>query len=60
MFIKKTMKVKENLETVKKVLGDGLKDTTLYYCYQLELEKALTVMVEKLEEAGIADDTVIL
>ena len=50
----------QNLDTVKKVLGDGLKDTTLYYyCYQLELEKALTVMVEKLEEAGIADDTVI-
>ncbi|MFR5691570.1 MAG: LTA synthase family protein [Lachnospiraceae bacterium] len=60
VYKKDNAKVKENLDTVKKVLGDGLKDTTLYYyCYQLELEKALTVMVEKLEEAGIADDTVI-
>lgn len=48
------------LEQVQKVVGDQYKDTTLYYlCYQMELENALTTMIEKLEEAGIADDTVI-
>ena len=54
------VKTKENIEQVKKVLGDKYEETTLnYFCYQLELEKALKIMVEKLEEAGIADDTVI-
>lgn len=54
------VKTKENMEQVKKVLGDKYEETTLnYFCYQLELEKALKIMVEKLEEAGIADDTVI-
>lgn len=54
------VKTKENIEQVKKVLGDRYEETTLnYFCYQLELEKALTIMVEKLEQAGIADDTVI-
>ena len=48
------------LEHVKSVLGDRYEDTTLYYfCYQMELENALTLMIQKLEEAGIADDTVI-
>ncbi|MCD7738049.1 MAG: sulfatase-like hydrolase/transferase, partial [Lachnospiraceae bacterium] len=37
------------------------KDTTLYYfCYQMELERALTTLVETLEEKGIADDMVIV
>lgn len=54
------VKTKENMEQVKKVLGDKYEETTLnYFCYQLELEKALKIMVEKLEKAGIADDTVI-
>lgn len=54
------VKTKENIEQVKKVLGDKYEETTLnYFCYQLELEKALKIMVEKLEGAGIADDTVI-
>ncbi len=55
-------KVTENLDHVKEVLGeDTYKDTTLYYfCYQMELEKALTTMIDMLEEAGIADDTVIV
>ena len=51
---------KENIDYVRSVLGDQYKDTTLYYfCYQMELEQALTSMIAKLEEAGIADDTVI-
>ncbi len=38
----------------------NLKETTKYYiCYQMAFEKALTIMVERLEKAGIADDTVI-
>lgn len=48
------------LEQVKSVVGDKYKDTTTYYlCYQMELENALTTMIQKLEDAGIADDTVI-
>lgn len=54
------VKTKENIEQVKKVLGDKYEETTLnYFCYQLELEKALKIMIDKLEKAGIADDTVI-
>lgn len=35
-------------------------DTTKYYiCYQMELEAALKVMIDMLDEAGITDDTVI-
>ncbi len=51
----------QNIDRVRDVLGDEYEDTTLYYfCYQLELEDALTTMVDMLEEAGIADDTVIV
>ena len=54
------VKSKEYIKRVKEVLGDQYKDTTLYYyCYQMELEEALTILVDKLEKAGIADDTVI-
>lgn len=50
----------ENLEYVRSILGNRYKDTTTYYfCYQMELEYALQTMIEKLEAAGIADDTVI-
>ncbi|MCD7748790.1 MAG: LTA synthase family protein [Oscillospiraceae bacterium] len=48
------------IDRVREVLGDTYKDTTLYYyCYHMVLEDALTSMIEILEEAGIADDTVI-
>ncbi len=49
------------MKRVKEVLGDKeYKKTTLnYICYQMCLEDALKTMVDKLEEAGIADDTVI-
>lgn len=48
------------LEQVKSIVGDKYKDTTTYYlCYQMELENALTTMIQKLEDAGIANDTVI-
>lgn len=53
-------KTKKYMKKVKSVLKNQYKETTLnYYCYQMELEEALTVMIEKLEKAGIADDTVI-
>lgn len=53
-------KVKENLPRVTEVFGNKYKDKTNYYlCYQMELDKALRILVEKLEAAGIADDTVI-
>lgn len=52
--------VTKYLSRVQSVLGSRYKETTLYYyCYQMELENALTTMIEKLEAAGIADDTVI-
>lgn len=53
-------RVTRNWDTVTSVIGEDHEDKTLYYyCYQYELEKAVKVMVEKLEKAGIADDTVI-
>lgn len=53
-------KVKQNLSKVTATHKNRYKDKTNYYfCYQLELENALTQLVQKLEEAGIADDTVI-
>lgn len=53
--------VAEHLDAILNRYGSRFKDTTNYYmCYQLELEDALTTMVEKLENAGIADDTVIV
>lgn len=53
-------RVKEHYDEVNAVVGDKYKEKTKYYlCYQMELEDALTTMVQKLEDAGIADDTVI-
>lgn len=50
----------ENESYVRSIVGDRYKDTTVYYlCYQMELEQAMTSLIEKLEAAGIADDTVI-
>lgn len=54
------IKVTENLDKVNEIYGSKYKDKTKYYiCYQMELDKALNILVQKLEEAGIADDTVI-
>ena len=54
-------KVEKYLSRVQNALGSRYKKTTLnYFCYQMELETALTTMIEKLEEKGIADDTVIV
>lgn len=59
-YKKDDYRVKDNLDDVLNVVGDRYKDTTDYYlAYQLELEHALTTMIQKLEDAGIADDTVI-
>lgn len=53
-------KTSKNIEYVRSIVGSDYKDKTLYYlCYQMELEYALTSMIEQLETAGIADDTVI-
>lgn len=54
------IKVEENLQRVVDVYGNKYMDKTNYYlCYQMELDKALGILVQKLEDAGIADDTVI-
>ncbi len=59
-YVSSDAKTKKYMKKVKEVLGDQYKETTLnYFCYQMELEEALMLMVEKLEKAGIADDTVI-
>lgn len=53
-------KVSEHLEDVKRIVGDRYEDKTLYYLsYQMELEESLTILIDALEEKGIADDTVI-
>lgn len=60
VYTSESVYTQENLEYVKSIVGDKYKDTTVYYlCYQMELEHALTTMIHKLEEANIADDTVI-
>lgn len=54
------IKVTENMDKVNGVYGSKYKDKTKYYiCYQIEIDKALAILVQKLEDAGIADDTVI-
>lgn len=53
-------KVGEYLDRVNSVVGSNFMDVTKYYiCYQMQFEEALKTMIEKLEKAGIADDTVI-
>ena len=53
--------VKKYYDRVDAVLGDEYAKKTKYYiCYQMELEAAMTLLVQRLEEAGIADDTVIV
>jgi len=49
------------LERVQEVFGDTYSQTVqAYLAYQLHLEDALTELVQMLEDAGIADDTVIV
>ena len=53
--------VENHYERVNAIVGDKYKEITKYYlCYQMELEDSLTLLVNSLEEAGIADDTVIM
>ena len=53
--------VSKYYDRVDKVYPDKYAEKTKYYiCYQLELEEALRILVEDLEKAGIADDTVIV
>lgn len=60
-YIETSRYVEKYYDQVKAYYGDKYLDTTLYYlCYQQELENALTQMVKRLEDAGIADDTVIV
>ena len=60
-YTKDHVKTKRNIEYVKSIVGDKYKEKTLYYiCYNMELEKALGTMITKLEEKGIANDTVIV
>lgn len=60
IYQKESLFTANYLEKVQSVIGTGLKDvTTYYYCYQMEFENAMTVLIEELEARGIADDTVI-
>ena len=53
-------KTDNNLEAVEKVLGNDVTDTVkYYYCFQMELERALTTLIKDLEENGMMDDTII-
>ena len=48
-------------DRVNAAVGDRYEEKTKYYiCYQMELEESMKYLVEKLEAAGIADDTVIV
>lgn len=46
-------------DQVSPFFPDKMATTKYYICYQMELEAALTTMIEMLDEAGITDDTVI-
>ncbi len=53
-------KVDETWDRVDAYYGDSYSETVkAYIAYQLHVEDALTELIEDLEEAGIADDTVI-
>lgn len=50
----------EHWDHVTSIIGTGYSaTTTAYYCYQYSFELALQNLVQKLEDAGIMDDTVI-
>lgn len=52
-------KVDEYYDLVNSYYPDLYETTKYFICYQMELEEALAIMIDKLEKAGIADDTVI-
>ncbi len=59
-YIRDKYVVQKYYDRVKAAYGDQYKEKTLcYICCQMELEAALTNLINRLEEAGIADDTVI-
>ena len=59
-YIKNSPYVDLYYDQVDQCVGDSYQEKTKYYiCYQMELEYALTEMVNRLEEKGIADNTVI-
>ena len=60
-YEKNSLYVRKYYDTVNAAVGDDYYEKTKYYiCYQMELESALKALVDGLEEAGIADDTVIV
>ncbi len=59
-YVRKNPLVSKYYDRVNEAVGDEYAEKTKYYiCYQMELEEAMKLLVERLEEAGIADDTVI-
>ncbi len=53
--------VKKHYDRVNAAVGDKYQETTKHYiCYQMELEESMKFLIHELEEAGIADDTVIM
>lgn len=47
-------------DDVRAVMGDDYNEDVIYYeCSMMDIDRALKVMIEMLEEKGIADDTVI-
>ena len=52
---------KRNFEEMKQYLDDSVSEPVVgYYAANYELEKAMTSLLKQLEDAGIADDTVIV
>ncbi len=59
-YYKNNAFVDQYYDRVNEVYPDQYAEKTKYYiCYQMELEESLRILVEKLEAAGIADNTVI-
>ncbi len=60
-YEKSSPHVKKYYDRVEEIVSQDYYEKTKYYiCYQMELENAMSSLVGKLEEAGIADDTVIV
>ena len=60
VYTSENPKSQMNLSRVQAAYGSRYKDTTMYYLsYNLVLEDALTLILNKLEEKGILNDTVI-
>lgn len=52
---------RRNFDAMDALCDDSVSDTVVgYYAANYELEKAMTSLIKQLEEAGIADDTVIV